>query len=208
MQHTLCNICYGRMIPIPPKAKLTKEEIIATALSITQREGISALTARSLGAALGTSSRPIFNDFKNMEEVRQETIKAARDVYHGYVLGKGPDHLAFTRIDYIRFAKEEPKLFELLFMTANNEENTFADILPAVFSNTDCLVSSVQVAYGLSWKSANRICQSMWFFIHGLACLCVTGMAIYKESEVITLVSETFESILMKLKSLEGSRYE
>ena len=40
---------------MPPKAKYTREEIIETALNIVAEKGKSALNARDLGAALGTS---------------------------------------------------------------------------------------------------------------------------------------------------------
>ena len=43
---------------MPPKAKYTREEIIETALNIVAEKGKSALNARDLGAALGTSTRP------------------------------------------------------------------------------------------------------------------------------------------------------
>ena len=48
---------------MPPKAKFTKEEIAEQALNIIKEEGAAALTARSLGERLGTSSRPIFTAF-------------------------------------------------------------------------------------------------------------------------------------------------
>lgn len=40
---------------MPPKAKFTREEIIAAGLDLVREEGFSALTARGLGARLGLS---------------------------------------------------------------------------------------------------------------------------------------------------------
>jgi len=48
---------------VPPKAKFTKEEIVATALAIVKEQGIEALTARSLAKELDSSARPIFTVF-------------------------------------------------------------------------------------------------------------------------------------------------
>lgn len=63
----------------------TREEIIAAALNLTRKGGISALTARALGVELGSSSRPIFGLFKNMEEVQQEVFRAADALYQSYL---------------------------------------------------------------------------------------------------------------------------
>ena len=51
---------------MPPKAKFTKKEIIEASMSIVQKDGFPALTARALGARLGSSARPIFTVFSSM----------------------------------------------------------------------------------------------------------------------------------------------
>ena len=70
---------------MPPKAKFTREEIIQAALQIVRSQGFSALTARALGEQLGSSPRPIFTIFENMEEVQQAVIAAAKSVYKEYI---------------------------------------------------------------------------------------------------------------------------
>ena len=44
---------------MPPKPKFTKDQMITAALDIVSEKGLSALTARNLGARLGGSSRPM-----------------------------------------------------------------------------------------------------------------------------------------------------
>ena len=46
---------------MPPKPKFTKDQMIAAALDIVSEKGLSALTARNLGARLGGSSRPMIH---------------------------------------------------------------------------------------------------------------------------------------------------
>lgn len=67
---------------MPPKQKFTREEIIDAALNIVRREGVGGITARGLGTELGTSSRPIFTAFRDMEEVLKETMQAAKTLYN------------------------------------------------------------------------------------------------------------------------------
>ena len=188
------------MIIIPPKPKYTREQITEAGLNIVRRGGISKLTARNLGEELNCSSQPIFTEFKNMEEVRNAVYSEAKNLYHTYVLNKGADSNAFRRIDYIRFAKSEPKLFPMMFIKENETEYSIADILSVVFTNTDSLLVSVQKDYNLTRTDAYTLCSSMWLFIHGIACTCACGMTLFIEPEVKKLVDTTFEAILQNLR--------
>lgn len=62
---------------MPPKPKFTKEEVVEAALRLISEKGTDALTARELGERLGSSARPIFTTFRNMEELMGEVRKAA-----------------------------------------------------------------------------------------------------------------------------------
>ncbi|MDE6926680.1 MAG: hypothetical protein K2P59_15760, partial [Acetatifactor sp.] len=70
---------------MPPKAKFSRDEIVEAALTIVREDGIQALTARSLGDRLGSSARPVFTVFQNMEEVQGAVLKAAKVLYKGYI---------------------------------------------------------------------------------------------------------------------------
>ena len=48
---------------MPPKPKFTREEVVDKAIELIKDKGIEALTARELGAKLGSSARPIFTVF-------------------------------------------------------------------------------------------------------------------------------------------------
>ena len=105
---------------MPPKCRFTREEIIQAALDLTAEKGVGALTARGLAQRLGSSAKPIFGLFANMEEVQQEVVKAANLRYQEYLwqdmsAGRYPPYKA-SGMAYIRFAREQKELFKLLFM--------------------------------------------------------------------------------------------
>ena len=191
---------------MPPKQKFTREQIITIALEITRCKGFSAVTARGLGEKLGTSSRPIFTAFKNMDEVKHETILVARTVYNEYIEKALTEEMPFKSVglQYFRFAQNEPKLFELLFMTADNA-TTIADVLPAIDDNSDKILLSIQKLYGLSRETSYRFYQNMWVFTHGFACLCATGVSRLSEEEVNSRLIEVCTGLLIKIKS-EGTQ--
>lgn len=70
---------------MPRKYMFAKEIIITAALERTQKSGISAVIARSLGAKLESSSKPIFSLFKNMEDVQRAIIDEANNLFQGYL---------------------------------------------------------------------------------------------------------------------------
>ena len=112
---------------MPPKFKFSREEIINHAANIVRRQGISGLTARALAAELGSSPKPIFGLFQNMEEVQQEVIRYANSLYLTYVQ-KGmtnPDYPPYkgSGLAYVQFAKEEKELFKLLYMRDRTGES-------------------------------------------------------------------------------------
>jgi AcrR family transcriptional regulator len=188
---------------MPAKPRFTREDIIEAAVSLVRKKGLLALSARNLAAEMGSSPQPIFSEFTNMDEVHTEVWRATVKIYFGYILNKGAVSDAFRRIDYIRFAKEEPNLFAMLHMRPKEKVYSITDVFAGMFTNTEELITSVQSDYNLSHEAAFTLCTSMWFFIHGIACLCATGMSEFNEVEMTTLVNVQFERILNSLKSTE-----
>ena len=100
---------------MPPKVKITKNEIINSSLELIRHNGANALNARSIAASLGCSTQPIFSNITSMEELDSAVAEAAREHYYGFLKkeaesGKYPTYKAFG-MAYIRFAKEEIELF-------------------------------------------------------------------------------------------------
>lgn len=187
---------------MPPKSKFTRDEIINMALRITREQGIDAVTARELGKRLGSSARPIFTVFENMDEVRQSVILKARELYGQYVEEGLKNQLKFqgVGIAYIRFAMEQPKLFELLFMTSTNGANDVSAILPAIDEHYDRILQSVQEPYDLNTEDAERIYQYLWTYTHGIATMCATGLCSYTMEQMKERMTEVFQGLLFITK--------
>lgn len=180
---------------MPPKVRFTREEIIDAALSITREKGLSAVTARELGARLGSSPKPIFGLFRNMEEVQQETMKAADAVYQRYLRedmagGKYPPYKA-SGMSYIRFAKEQRELFKLLFMRDRSQETM--EHSPEEF---EPLITLIQKNTGLSRDSAIMLHLEMWFYVHGIATMIATAYSDWDEQLISRALTDGYLGIL------------
>ena len=187
---------------MPPKSKFTRDEILLAAIQMVREQGIEAVTARELGARLGSSARPIFTVFQSMEEVKEELLKKAKGLYREYVSEGLREEPAFKGVGsaYIRFACREPKLFQLLFMSEQENGKDLEHILPVLDENYEVILQSVQGPYGLDESIARRLYQHLWIYTHGIASLCATKVCHFSTEEIQTLMTEVFKSLLEKIK--------
>lgn len=185
---------------MPPKAKFTKEQITDAALEIVREEGIGGLTARSLAKKLGSSSCPIFTAFENMEEVQQSVIEAAKACYKGYVEKGLAEVPAFKGVgtQYILFAVEEPRLFQLLFMSEQASAPDIDGVLPLVDDSYGEILASITEGYGLDRKTAQGLYRHLWIYSHGIAVLCATKMCRFAGTEISDMMTEVFISLLQR----------
>ncbi len=153
---------------MPPKFKFTREEIIKAAVDIVRVGGGDTLTARSLAAKLGSSSKPVFVQFENMEEVRKEVISQAHSIYSSYIehdmqAGQYPPYKA-SGMAYIRFAKEEKELFKLLFMRDRSNES-----IEENREELQPLLDLIQKNLSISMEEAYIFHLELWLYVHGIA---------------------------------------
>ena len=158
---------------MPRSFLFTRDEIVQAALALTREGGLGAVTARALGARLGTSSKPIFSLFQSMEEVQHAVLAAADEVYHAYLRehmarGDYPPYKA-SGMAYIRFAKEERELFKLLFMRDRTGET------PAEDPQLGELLRLISEKTGLSLDEARLLHLERWVFVHGMATMVATS---------------------------------
>lgn len=192
---------------MPPKCKFTKEEIIQAALDIARSEGTAAITARALGAKLGSSPKPIFSVFENMEEVQAEVLKSAKALYADYVQTGLRQENAFKGVgtQYILFAFKEPKLFQLLFMSEQSREIPVSGILPIIDESYDQILQSVQDGFGLNKKDSEWLYRHLWIYTHGIAALCATNMCSFTAEDISRMMTEVCVGLRKELKRAKES---
>ena len=141
---------------MPPKPKFTKEEIVVAALELVSERGMSALTSRDLGARLGSSARPIFTVFNSMEEVQEAVRDAALKRFESYAEKAVCYTPVFKQVgmQMILFAKEEPMLFQLCYMTDSHNIQNFEDIYQRLGDVAYTCVDVIQRDYASTSESS------------------------------------------------------
>ena len=188
---------------MPPKPKFTKEDIIAAALELVSQRGMDALTSRDLGAKLGSSARPIFTVFENMEQVQQQVRAAAMKLFESYALKAMVYPPAFKQVgmQMILFAVEEPKLYQLLFMSEDSGAGSFAEVFARLGDLGPACVSVLQRDYKLTEEEAMELFQHVWIHTFGIGALCATGMCRFTEGQIIEMLGQDFLAMLFHVKS-------
>ena len=188
---------------MPPKAKFTKEQITKAALAVVSEKGAQALTAKELGAALGTSTTPIFTVFNSMQEVQDAVMLAAMERFEEYAHKAAHLGPVFKQVgmQMILFAKEEPKLYQLIFMSSISEAQTFDDIYAHLGSVADECLDVLQKDYDLSKENAKTLFEHVWIHTFGIGALCATGVCDFSHEQIAEMLTQDFTAMMMLMKS-------
>lgn len=186
---------------MPPKIRITKQEIVDTALNLVRKDGEEAINARSIAGALGCSTQPVFSNFVTMEVLRKAVKEAANVLYQSYLRtdmasGRFPPYKA-SGMAYIRFAREERELFKLLFMCDRSGEEVEEDP-----ESLRPILEIIQKNLGLQEKEAFLFHMEMWIYVHGIATMIATSYLNWDEDMVSKMLTDAYTG--MKYRYTEG----
>lgn len=179
---------------MPPKVKVTKEDIVHAAVKITRESGAQAINARTIAAALDCSTQPIFSNFATMDELRLAVVAEANAICYNYIQreiesGNYPAYKA-SGMAYIRFAKEEKELFKLLYMRDRTQE-----ILPETDILNDKMETLVQGNTGLDGAELKLFHLEMWACVHGIATMLATSFIDLDWELISRMLTDTYQGL-------------
>lgn len=188
---------------MPPKPKFTKEEIVKAALDIVSANGIEALTARELGEKLGSSARPIFTVFKNMEDLQNEVRAAAMRYFESFNENVFSGMPLFKQIGMkmVLFGVQEPKLYQLLYMHENDEAAIFDDVFAILGATADLCMDTICKDYNLDIADAKILFENMWIYTFGIGALCATRVCRFSEERLSQMLTTEFTAMITLVKS-------
>lgn len=182
---------------MPPKAKLKEKDILNGALEEVREKGFGSLNARALAKRLGCSTFPIFSCFGNMEGLKEAIVKKILEIYGAFIEEGLKEKKGFKGVGkaYIRFARREPNLFRLLFMSAKE-----GAAFPSADPNAPRISDAAATASELNKEKTEKLYLEMWIFVHGIAAMIVTGTAEFTEEQIDCMLTDVFQGVKNKLK--------
>lgn len=187
--------------------RVNKENIIDAALDLVREDGIENIQARAIAKKLNCSTQPIFYQFENMEELKKVVIEKIAEIYRRYMLVDDKKDHQYKEMGkgYIKFAKEEPKLFQTIFMSENNlTTKKFITHDKEVYKS---IVKYVKNVTGIS--SEKRISEfhlKMWTFTHGIATMIATKTCEISDEQINEMLTEEFKALMLLEKMNEKGR--
>lgn len=178
---------------MPPRVKITKKDIIKTAVELVKANGAHAINARAIAASLNCSTQPVFSNFRTMEELEKATLTAAYEVYLNFIKkevesGKYPQYKSFG-MAYIRFAKEEKELFKLLFMRNRTGEDMSES------PDFEESVKMIMQANGVTIEKARLMHLEMWTCVHGIGTMLATSFLSLEWEMISDMLTDVYQGI-------------
>lgn len=182
---------------MPPRPKFTKEEVLNAALKIVREKGEASLTARNLGAELGSSTRPLFTLFSGMDQIKQELVEGpAMDLFWEHCSNVSGYTPAFKKFGLmlVDFAENEPHLFEFLFISPHGKTLTLQEWTHDRLG--DMAVNMICSEYDLDQETARTLFREVWLHCFALCVLKVKNVVHLTDQEVSESLSRSFVGLL------------
>ena len=189
---------------MPPRVKFTKEEIVEAALRVTREGGIDSLTARSLAAELGASTRPMFTYFETVDELKHEVHEAAKGIYKTYVERGLAEPVPFLGVgqNTIRFAREEPELFRLLFL--QKPDGADGGAAEALAFSQDLVRDSIMGIYKMDAYEADCYYRNLWLIAFSFCAMIAAGECPYTDEQMSAMFTEVSLAVCKAYKDIPG----
>ena len=181
---------------MPPKVKVSREDIVNAAVEVIRENGHEKLNARSIADRLKCSTQPVLYSFRTVDEIREAAYESADHYHSSYIMPKDTDDdpLLMLGMNYVRFAHEEKNLFRFLFQT-----DKFGGMdIDSLLNNEDLSGIMEIMAKGLDVeiKEAREMFFAFFLVVHGLASLLANNSMEYDESRITRILENVFNGFM------------
>ena len=181
---------------MPPRERVSKEQVLNTAFIMTRENGFEELTARKLAERLQSSTQPIFRAYDNMDMLKRDLFFKSADFFSDYMLSrkapKEPRYLTMG-MAYIELARRERHLFKLIASIDDYETDEIRDFLQGESSELPDELPNVE---DFSDKQKRELFRMIWMFTHGVATLVTSNRVNISDKEIKRLLTKAYEGFL------------
>ena len=173
---------------------ITREDILEAAFQLVASEGFGHFTARNVALRVGSSTQPIYLEFKNMDDLRDAVYDK---IYHYLgdevfpVLHTG-DAVVDMGLNYIKFARRERKLYYALYLDSASDGPRMENFSHEFFKRQVALDPHYS---NLSEEKIDSLHIGSWITATGIASLMSSGIIHPTDEEIILLIQDGVKSI-------------
>lgn len=186
----------SEVIKVARKKEIDKQRILDAAYKLAVRGGIESLTARNIAKAVNCSTQPIYLEFENMQDLRNQVLAKISDELKSNTLQQNftGEPLIDLDLSYLYFAKEHVDLFRAMFVDGKFGNQMIVDTLMGLGLEK---FKQQFDAEQFSEERLNHIVISNWIAATGLATLLINKMANFTQAQMISVLKAQIHEAML-----------
>lgn len=178
------------------KKEIDKQRILDAAYKLAVRGGIESLTARNIAKAVNCSTQPIYLEFENMQDLRNQVLVRISDELKSNTLQQNftGEPLIDLDLSYLYFAKEHVDLFRAMFVDGKFGNQMIVDTLMGLG------IEKFKQQFDAEQYSDERlkhIVIANWIAATGLATLLINKMANFTQAQMVSVLKAQIHDAML-----------
>lgn len=178
------------------KKEIDKQRILDAAYKLAVRGGIESLTARNIAKAVNCSTQPIYLEFENMQDLRNQVLARISDELKSNTPQQNftGEPLIDLDLSYLYFAKEHVDLFRAMFVDGKFGNQMIVDTLMGLG------IEKFKQQFDAEQYSDERlkhIIVANWIAATGLATLLINKMANFTQAQMISVLKAQIHDAML-----------
>ena len=175
---------------MPAVKKISRESIVDAAVDVLREGGAAAINARNVAKKLGCSTQPIYQSFRNMDDLKEAMTQRAIALHIQYVRDNDSD-TQYSRygIGFVKFAAKEKYLFRWLYLDGRQSGPYQSDVL------IPKIITVIMDEYGYTEEIAQKLHRDMIYYSYGMAIQANTDHLNLTDSELRAAFRREFTAL-------------
>ncbi|MGN0756747.1 TetR/AcrR family transcriptional regulator [Treponema sp.] len=173
--------------------RITKNMIVDAALEIFRAEGFESVTSRRIALRLGCSTQPIYFEYKNMDELKDDIIKKVVEQLDELFSSVSGDSDEFVYrsfgLSFLKFVQTDPFVFRQIYIVEGKIGKQVDDL------RMQKVLDILENKYGYKKETAIAINNMAACSLMGMAFFISSGYKKVSENEIIKNLELLFGSV-------------
>lgn len=177
---------------------INKETLLKRALKMVEDDGLESINARSLAAAAGISTKPIYRLYNSLDDLKTEVNEIIKKEYDEFITKRVDikNALITVCVAYIEFAQMHKNYFRSMFLSNNLKWKSVNDVLNEKW-NQSTIINLVN-KHGLSFEEAKNLFMNVWLYANGLATLIASNELTINNKEILVRIVKIYKEFAKK----------
>ena len=173
---------------MPPKVIYSRSDIIDSSLRIVKEKGFKQLSAREVARQLISSTRPVYEHFQSMDELKKAVLQKTVDLLYDYVTRQYTKNAFLnTGVGYVLYARDHKEFFKMIFL----EDNDASGIIDEMLKKLDKEIVKVSELKKLTPAERKDLLKNGWIYTHGCAVMVFAGyIKNNQDKQIIKMLAE------------------